>query len=137
MSVQVGEIVDCVVEQVMPYGVFARIGDTRQKGMIHISELSCNFVKKVEDVLSLGQKIRALVIKIDEKGRVDLSIKKLEEKELASPKVSVSREDKDVFERQLSSFLKTSESKISDLNIKMSNPKGSKRRTGAKPKPQQ
>lgn len=134
MSVQVGDVVDCVVDQTMPYGIFVRIGETRQKGMVHISELSCNFVKKVEDIISVGQKIKAIVIKIDEKGRIDLSIKKLEEKELTTPKVAVSKEDKDVFERQLSNFLKTSESKIADLNIKLNNPKGSKRRSTVKPK---
>lgn len=136
MSVQVGDVVDCVVEQTMPYGVFVRIGETRQRGMIHISELSCNFVKKVEDVLSVAQKVRAIVMKIDEKGRIDLSIKKLEEKELATQRVSASRDDGDVFERQLSNFLKNSESKIADLNVKMNNPKGNKRRASVKPKQQ-
>lgn len=134
MSVQVGDVVDCVVDQTMPYGVFVRIGETRQRGMVHISELSCNFVKKVEDVLSVGQKVRAIVMKIDEKGRIDLSIKKLEEKELAAQRSAAPKEDNDVFEKQLSSFLKTSESKIADLNVKMNNPKGSKRRVVAKTK---
>lgn len=133
MAVQIGDVVDCVVEQVMPYGVFVRTEESRQRGMIHISELSCNFVKKVEDVLSVAQKVKAIVIKIDEKGRIDLSIKKLQEKELATPRVAVSREDKDVFEKQLSNFLKTSESKIADLNVKMNNPKGNKRRSTPKP----
>lgn len=131
--VEVGDVVDCVVEQVMPYGVFVRTVVSRQRGMVHISELSCNFVKKVEDVVSVGQAVRALVIKIDDKGRIDLSIKKLEEKEaLAQRTVFVSKDEKDVFERQLSSFLKNSESKIADLNVKMNNPKGSKRRAGPK-----
>ena len=71
-SVQVGDVVDCVVEQIMQYGVFVRVLATKQRGMVHISELSASFVKKVEDVLSVGQEIKASVIKIDEKGRIDL-----------------------------------------------------------------
>ena len=49
--------------------------------MIHISELSQSFVKKVEDVLAVGQEVQAQVIKIDEKNRIDLSIKVLQAKE--------------------------------------------------------
>ncbi|MCL1940906.1 MAG: S1 RNA-binding domain-containing protein, partial [Synergistaceae bacterium] len=111
-------------------GVFVRISETKQRGMVHISELSANFVKKVEDVLSVGQGIKAAVIKIDEKGRIDLSIKKLEEKAAVSQQLAVSKEDKDSFEKRLSNFLKNSESKIADLNVKLNNPKGSKRRPG-------
>ena len=128
-SVQIGDVVDCVVEQIMPYGVFVRVLVTKQRGMIHISELSANFVKKVEDVLSIGQEIKASVIKIDEKGRIDLSIKKLEEITSLSQQVVVAKEDKNSFEKRLSNFLKNSESKIADLNIKLNNPKGSKRRS--------
>jgi len=128
-SVQIGDVVDCVVEQTMPYGVFVRVLTTKQRGMVHISELSANFVKKVEDVLTVGQEIKASVIKIDEKGRIDLSIKKIEEKALISQQTIITKEDKDSFEKRLSNFLKNSESKIADLNIKLNNPKGSKRRS--------
>jgi S1 RNA binding domain protein len=128
-SVQIGDVVDCVVEQIMPYGVFVRVFTTKQRGMVHISELSAYFVKKVEDVLSVGQEIKASVIKIDEKGRIDLSIKKLEEKALVSQQAVATKEDKNSFEKRLSNFLKNSESKIADLNIKLNNPKGSKRRS--------
>ena len=72
-----GEVVVCVVEQIMPYGAFVRIKNG-QRAMIHISELSHGFVKKVEDILALGQEVQARVIKIDEKGRIDLSLKKME-----------------------------------------------------------
>ena len=129
-SVQIGDVVDCVVEQIMQYGVFVRILATKQRGMIHISELSANFVKKVEDVLSVGKEIKASVIKIDEKGRIDLSIKKLEEKAAVLQQTAVTKEDKDSFEKRLSNFLKNSESKIADLNVKLNNPKGNKRRPG-------
>ncbi|MBQ7544009.1 MAG: S1 RNA-binding domain-containing protein [Synergistaceae bacterium] len=71
----VGEIVDCTVEQIMPYGAFVRIAKNGRKGMIHISELSYSFVKNISDVLNIGDKVQAKVIKIDERGRIDLSIK--------------------------------------------------------------
>jgi S1 RNA binding domain protein len=130
-SVRVSELVDCVVEQIMPYGAFVRLS-TGQKGMVHISELSFNFVKKVEDILSLQQNIKARVIKIDEKGRIDLSLKNVEERPFVQ--APITKDDKDSFEKKMASFLKVSESKIADLNSKMNSSKSGKKKTGSKPK---
>ena len=130
-SARVGDLIDCVVEQIMPYGAFVRLS-TGQKGMVHISELSFNFVKKVEDVLTLQQKIKAMVIKIDEKGRIDLSLKKTEERPIVQ--APVIKEGSDNFEKKMASFLKLSESKIADLNSKMNSPKSGKKKPGGKPK---
>ena len=78
-SVNIGEIVDCTVEQIMPYGAFVRITKAGRKGMIHISELSYNFVKDINEFLHVQDNIKAKVIKIDDKGRIDLSIKRTTE----------------------------------------------------------
>lgn len=146
----IGEWVDCVVEQIMPYGAFVRMTESGRKGMIHISELSFNFVKKVEDVLSLQQNIRAKIIKIDDKGRIDLSLKKNEERQPVfhafhnsqhnsqNPQfqgrdvrdAKDTREDRDSFEKKMASFLKVSESKIADLNSKSAPRSGRKRGGG-------
>ena len=130
-SARVGDLVDCIVEQIMPYGAFVRLS-TGQKGMVHISELSFNFVKKVEDVLTLQQNIKAKVIKIDEKGRIDLSLKKTEERPIMQ--ASLSKEVSDSFEKKMASFLKASESKIADLNSKLSSSRPGKKKPGGKPK---
>jgi S1 RNA binding domain protein len=131
-SVRVGDLVECIVEQIMPYGAFVRLS-TGQKGMVHISELSFNFVKKVEDILTLQQNIKARVIKIDEKGRIDLSLKKVEERPIVQ--APITKEDKDSFEKKMASFLKLSESKIADLNSKINSSKsGKKKSSGSKPK---
>ena len=78
-GVEAGEIVECTVEQIMPYGAFVRITKTGRKGMIHISELSYSFVKDINTVLKVQDKIQAKVIRIDEKGRIDLSLKQMQE----------------------------------------------------------
>lgn len=78
-ALNIGDIVDCTVEQVMPYGAFVRIMKTGRKGMIHISELSYNFVKNITDVLNVQDNIKAKIIRIDERGRIDLSLKQAQE----------------------------------------------------------
>ena len=80
-----GDIVDCTVEQIMPYGVFVRIAENGRKGMIHISELSYSFVKDINEILKLQDKIKAKIIKIDERGRIDLSIKQTTEPPAPQP----------------------------------------------------
>ena len=74
-----GEITECTVEQIMPYGAFVRITKNGKKGMIHISELSYSFVKNIGDFLKVNDKIQAKIIRIDERGRIDLSLKQTQE----------------------------------------------------------
>ncbi len=124
-AVSVGDVLAGTVEHIAPYGAFIRL-DNGQKAMIHISELSHNFVKKVEDVLALSQQITAKVIKIDDKGRIDLSIKALQAREQRP----VRREED--FEKKLTSFMKQSDEKIADLNSKMKDTRSGKRRTAKK-----
>lgn len=120
----VGDVLTGTVEHITQYGAFVRL-ENGQKAMIHISELSHNFVKKVEDVLSLSQKVTAKVIKIDDKGRIDLSIKAMQAREPRPAK----REDD--FEKKLTNFMKLSDEKIADLNSKIKDSRG-KRRSGGK-----
>lgn len=121
--VKIGDDVTGAVEHIAPYGAFVRLA-TGQKAMIHISELSHSFVKKVEDVLEVGQSITARVIKIDERGRIDLSVKALKPRETRPQPRSG-----DDFEKRLTSFLKVSDEKIAELNNKMKGKGGGKHRT--------
>jgi len=132
--VKVNEVVKCVVEKITPYGAFVKL-ENGQRGMIHISELAQGYVKKVEDVLSLGQEIEAKVIKIDEKGRIDLSLKALHPSAGGEVEVRSSHQQygEDDFEKKLMKFMKLSDEKISDLYQKLGdNKKGGKRKAGNK-----
>ena len=65
----------------MNFGAFVDLGGGKE-GMVHISKLSNKRVEKVEDVVKIGDEIEVEVIKIDEKGRIDLKrIVPKEEKE--------------------------------------------------------
>ena len=78
-GVNVGDIVECTVEQIMPYGAFVKIAKNGKKGMIHISEVSWSFVKDIKEVLNISDKIQAKIIRIDDRGRIDLSLKQTAE----------------------------------------------------------
>ena len=70
---QVGERYTGTVVRIMQFGAFVEI-TANVDGMIHISKLSSKRVEKVEDVVNIGDKVEVEVIKVDEKGRVDLKL---------------------------------------------------------------
>lgn len=80
-EVEVGDVYDGKVVRIMNFGAFVDLGGGKE-GMIHISKLSNKRVDKVEDVVKVGDSVEVEVIKIDEKGRIDLKrILPKEEKE--------------------------------------------------------
>jgi len=70
-----GMILKGTVRNVIDFGAFVDIG-IKNDGLVHISELSNNYVKNPMDVVSVGDIVDVRVIKIDmEKGKVGLSMK--------------------------------------------------------------
>ena len=70
-EVEVGDVYDGKVVRIMNFGAFVEFGGNKE-GMVHISKLSNKRVEKVEDVVKIGDVIEVEVIKIDDKGRIDL-----------------------------------------------------------------
>ncbi len=70
-----GEIVEGPVVRILEFGAIVDLGGG-QDGMIHVSELKNGFVKKVEDVVKLGDRVKAKIIRVDN-GKIGLSIKQL------------------------------------------------------------
>ncbi len=78
-DLEVGKIYPGKVSRIMKFGAFVDIAPGKE-GMIHISKLSSKRVDKVEDVVNIGDEVDVEVIKIDEKGRVDLKLVAKQEK---------------------------------------------------------
>ena len=70
---EIGEIVEGPIVRILEFGAIVEFGPD-QDGMIHVSELKEGFVKKVEDVVKLGQVVKAKIIKSD-MGKIGLSMK--------------------------------------------------------------
>ena len=72
----VGQIVDCVVTEVLDFGLAVDIDGV--KGFIHISEVSWKRLDNLAAEYKVGQQIKAVVVSLDEdKRNLKLSIKKL------------------------------------------------------------
>ncbi len=76
-EVKAGEVFDGEVVRLMDFGAFVQILPGKD-GMVHVSELAPWRVEKVADIVNVGDKVKVVVMEIDEKGRINLSMKKAE-----------------------------------------------------------
>ena len=71
---EIGKIYVGKVERIVDFGAFVNILPGKD-GLVHISMLSDQRVEKVTDVLQEGQEVKVLVLDVDNRGRIKLSIK--------------------------------------------------------------
>ena len=70
-----GMMLKGTVRNVVDFGAFVDIG-VKRDGLVHISELSHNYVKNPMKVVAVGDVVNVKVIKVDlQRGRVQLSMK--------------------------------------------------------------
>ena len=77
---EVGKVYDGVVTRIAPFGAFVDLGGGKE-GLLHISKISSKHINKVEDVLSVGDEIKAKVTEIDNQGKISLNMRDLEHHE--------------------------------------------------------
>ena len=69
-----GELLEGTVTRLFDFGAMVEVAP-RQEGLIHVSELAPWRVARVEDILSIGDRIPVMVRNVDEQGRLNLSLK--------------------------------------------------------------
>lgn len=72
---KVGERFTGTVTRLMEFGAFVKIGGNTE-GLVHISEIAPFRVTKVNDIIKEGDVVPVIIKEIDEKSRINLSIKK-------------------------------------------------------------
>ena len=76
MAIEVGNVFEGRVTGVKPFGAFVALPEGRV-GMVHISEVSNEFVQDINTVLHDGDEVKVQVINIAPDGKIALSIKRL------------------------------------------------------------
>jgi polyribonucleotide nucleotidyltransferase len=71
---EVGHIYDGTVVKVMDFGAFVNFFGAKD-GLVHISQLAPRRVQKVTDVVKEGDKVKVKLLGFDERGKVRLSMK--------------------------------------------------------------
>lgn len=75
MELTVGTLLEGKVTGITKFGAFVSLPNGRS-GMVHISEVANSFVQDITQHVQEGQTVKVVVIGIDEKGRINLSIKR-------------------------------------------------------------
>lgn len=118
MSISKGQIIKGKVTGITNFGAFVEL-ENGETGLVHISEVADTFVKDVNEFLKVNDAVKVMVINVDDKGKIGLSIKRAKErKKPARPSLS--------FEEKISRFMKDSDEKLASLNKNMN----AKRRSG-------
>ena len=73
---KVGEVYHAKVVRIEKFGAFVNLFD-KTDALVHISEIAWTRTANVSDVLEVGDEVDVKVIKVDDKGRVDASMKAL------------------------------------------------------------
>ena len=131
MQIDIGSVYDGTVTGLTKFGAFVKL-ENGVSGMVHISEVSNEYVNDISEHLSEGDKVKVKVLEINEKGKVSLSIKKAlppQEKPKPQKPSKPRRDNKDrgwkgapqessvpmSFEDMMAKFKAQSEDKMSDL----------------------
>ncbi|MFC4618366.1 S1 domain-containing post-transcriptional regulator GSP13 [Camelliibacillus cellulosilyticus] len=122
---KVGDIIEGKVTGIKPFGAFVAIDDDHQ-GLVHISEVSHEYIKDINEVLHVGDSVKVKITKIDaEAGKISLSIRQTEpapERPKRANRGGRKADDKGGFntlEHKLKEWMKESNEKQAQLNKRM------------------
>jgi polyribonucleotide nucleotidyltransferase len=73
-DLQPGEVFEGTVKRILPFGAFVELVPGKE-GMVHVSEMSDEYVQNPEDVVTIGQTVKVRVKEVDDQGRINLSMR--------------------------------------------------------------
>jgi len=115
-QLEVGAVVEGTVQRITPYGAFLLL-EGGKVGLVHISEIDRNYVKDVREHLRENDVVQAKILSIKEDGKIDLSIKALQD-----PQPRLRRKNGDPgFEQMLKRFMRQSEERQVDFKRSVEN----------------
>lgn len=123
MPVLVGSVVEGTVTGITNFGAFIQLPEGKT-GLVHISEISHDYVNNVSDYLKKDQAVKVKVLSISDEGKISLSIRQAEPKKSKTMPVEIDwnkTDDKQKFmsfEDKMAKFLKDSSEKQEQIKKK-------------------
>ena len=131
MNLEVGQITDATITGIKKYGIFLNINNNI--AFCHISNISGKFINDITTLYNINDNIKVKVINIKNDGKIEVSIKDVIDNEHLkhqndfikdkqyfnnkSGKTNIKKESES-FEDMLQAFLKNSESKFKDIDLR-------------------
>ena len=127
----IGTVVEGKIVKLLKYGVIVELPEG-ESGLVHISEIDNNFIQDVSDYFRENDQVEVKVIGVDDKGRMQLSVRQAQPdyQEMSRPsrRRHQSAEESAVFEDKLSGFMKKSSERLLDLKRNIESKRGGRRR---------
>ncbi|MFA9559797.1 S1 domain-containing RNA-binding protein [Evansella sp. AB-rgal1] len=136
MSIEVGSKLQGKVTGITNFGAFVELpgGST---GLVHISEVADNYVKDINEFLTVGAEVEVKVLNVESDGKIGLSIRKAKEApptEQRRPQKRGPRKESNnnrpqrpvSFEDKMNRFLKDSEERLASLKRNTESKRGGK-----------
>ncbi|ASN03726.1 S1 domain-containing RNA-binding protein [Virgibacillus necropolis] len=111
MSIEVGSKLQGKVTGITNFGAFVELGEGKT-GLVHISEVADNYVKDINEHLTVGDEVLVKVINVEKDGKIGLSIKKAKDKPVRPRN---NRDRGETFDQKMNKFLKDSEDRLASL----------------------
>lgn len=92
---EVGDLVIATIETITDYGAYAKLDEFEKRGLLHVSEISSSWIRNIRDFVREGQKVVLKVLRVDqEKGHIDLSLRRVTKRERIEKVLSWKKERK-------------------------------------------
>ncbi|MBB5174895.1 S1 domain-containing RNA-binding protein [Texcoconibacillus texcoconensis] len=134
MSIEVGSKLQGKITGITHFGAFVELpgGST---GLVHISEVADNYVKDINEILTVGDEVTVKVLNVEDDGKIGLSIRKANESAAQKPSADRksskpsqgggrNRRKEPSFEDKMNRFLKDSEERLSTLKRQTESKRG-------------
>ena len=131
MNLEVGQITDATITGIKKYGVFLNINNNI--AFCHISNISGKFINDITTLYNINDNIKVKVINIKDNGQIELSIKDVVNNIPQKPQFNTNKKqynntnkftqpsknkEPESFEDMLQAFMKNSESKFKDIDLR-------------------
>ena len=90
MGLEVGSIVEGRVTGITKFGAFVALPGGKS-GLVHISEVANSFVSDVHEHVQMGQTVKVKVLSVSDDGKINLSLKRVEEDAAPQPRQEARR----------------------------------------------
>ena len=132
MPIEIGSEIEGKITGLAKFGAFVELPEGNA-GLVHISQVSDNYVTDISKHLRVGDTVRVKVLGSAKVGKYDLSIKQVGKPSWQQQKKRRPREQKNSlppgsFEDKINQFLKQSEEKLQDWKRNLDNKQGVKKK---------
>ncbi len=121
MPVAEGKVIEGTITGITNFGAFVELTEGKS-GLVHISEISHDYVEKVSDYVKKGDKVKVKVLSVSDDGKISLSMRQAKPKSNQPVQIDWNKPESTQrgmsFEDKISNFMKESSERHDQLKTR-------------------